>query len=124
MGEIETTKNPELGLTVNKAKNEISSLDLINWVKDYYSGVVTELILWDFSEADISKITNDELKELIQVVRKTAIKRNGGKTALVFSKNIGYGLGRMYGALSEIEGIPFEYRSFRDIKDAEKWLGI
>ena len=124
MGKISTTKNSELDLTINTAEGEISHIDLINWVKDYYSGVVSKLMLWDFNEADVSKITNDELKKIILEIKKTATMRNGGKTALVFSKNIGFGMGRMYGAFSEIEGIPFEYRSFRNIEDAKTWLGV
>ena len=124
MGKISTTKDSELGLTINTAEGEISYTDLISWVKDYYSGVVTKLMLWDFNEADVSKITNDELKKIVLEIKKTATIRNGGKTALVFSKNIGFGMGRMYGAFSEIEGLPSEYRSFRSIEDAKIWLGI
>jgi hypothetical protein len=58
------------------------------------------------------------------VAKKYAHLRKGGRSALVLSKDVGYGIGRMYGALSEIENIPYEIRSFRDIKDAREWLGV
>jgi hypothetical protein len=57
MGKINTTKESELNLTINTSKGEISYIDLINWVKDCYSGAVTKLILWDFRGTAVSKIT-------------------------------------------------------------------
>ena len=51
--------------------------------------------------------------------------RKGGKSAFVFSKDVEFGLGRMFEALSEgKEGMPVEYRSFRDINEAREWLCV
>ena len=98
--------------------------DMLNWVVEYYSGAVTECILWDFSEADLSELTNDELRQIVLEVRKRSIDRTGGKTALVFQRDLDFGIGRVFGSFSEIEDMPFEYRSFRNITEAKKWIGV
>ena len=124
MGSIETVKDFDKKLTTNIAKGEFSCDELLDWVRDYYSGAVTELILWDFSKADISKITNEEFQKIANEVKKVSNTRAGGKTALVFSQDIGFGLGRMYETFSDISNMPFGYRSFRSISEAKHWLGI
>ena len=124
MGSIETVKDFDKKLTTNVAEGEFSCDELLDWVRNYYLGAVTELILWDFSKADISKITNEELRKIANEVKKVSNTRAGGKTALVFSQDIGFGLGRMYEAFSRISSMPFEYRTFRSISEAKDWLGI
>ena len=42
MGEINTTKDLEQELTINITKGEISYIELINWITDYYSGVIID----------------------------------------------------------------------------------
>lgn len=110
MGSIKTEIDFDKRLTTNIAEGRISYEDLSSSINDYYSGPVTQLNLWNFSGADLSKITSDEIMKIINLV-KMVIDRSGaranGKTALVFSKDIGFGLGRMFGALSEIEDIQF-----------------
>ena len=61
---------------------------------------------------------------MIKVVIDRSSERADGKTALVFSKNTGFGLGRMFGALSEIEDVQIEYMSFRSISKAKEWLDV
>ncbi len=82
----------------------------------------TTLILWDFTNATWSGIATDELQELTRKAKKYS--RKGGKTALVFSKDIDFGIGRMLEAFAEMEAYDYEFGSFRNRKDAKEWLDI
>ena len=64
------------------------------------------------------------MKEIVYVAKKYAHLRKGGKAALVFHDDLGFGIGRMFGILSELENISYEIRNFRDINDARKWLDL
>ena len=124
MEPLETIYDLAKDLTIVKAKGKVKAQDLLNWTAEYYSGKVTALILWDFSEADIGDVPMDHLKELAVAARRKADVRRGGKSALVFSRDVDFGLGRMFETLSEIEKTPVLYNSFRDISKAISWLGV
>ncbi len=72
----------------------------------------------------MSKITSDEFRKITKEVKNRSNKRAGGKTAFVSTKDIGFGLGRMFEILAEIEGIQFEYKNFKSITEAKEWLGV
>ena len=124
MGSIETSKEIPSELTVNKAKGKLTAEELLIWVSDYYSEITTKLILWDFNEADLSSITSEEFMEIAREVKNRSDLRVEGKTAFVFNSDLGFGLGRMFQAFSEIEGTQFEFMSFCDVVEAKKWLGL
>ena len=124
MGTIETKKDFDRKLTTNTAAGRLTQEDFLNWVADYYSGAVTEFILWDFSKADLSGITNEEFRNILKEVKKISHKRKGGKTAFVSKNDLGFGLGRMFEILAGIEDIQFEYMNFRSVSEARKWLGV
>lgn len=125
MGSVETTYDLTKDLTIVKAKGKMKVQDLLNWIAEYYSGKVTALILWDLTEADIGDVSVDQLREVAKEARKKADLRRGGKSAFVFSRDLGFGLGRMFEAFLEgNEGSPVRYKSFRDINEAREWLGV
>ncbi|MFC1884548.1 hypothetical protein ACFL2O_07245 [Thermodesulfobacteriota bacterium] len=124
MGTIKTTKDMSLNLTINLAEGIILYDDMSTWITEYYSGTVTNLILWDFREADLSKIKTEEFAELARLIKRKADLRQGGKTALVFKRDLEFGLGRMFEVFSELEDLSFEFMSFRSIEEAREWLGV
>ena len=124
MGTITTSKDTSINLTTNIAKGKLSYDNLLSWVNDYYAGRITKYILWDLTEADLSKIKIEEFRKLAEVIKRNSGMRKGGKTALVFKRDLEYGLGRMFEVFSEMQDIKFEFMSFRDVEKAKKWLGI
>jgi len=124
MGSIETSKEIPSELTINKAKGKLTAEELLIWLSEYYSGITTKLILWDFNEADLSSITSEEFMEIAKEVKNRSDLRAEGKTAFVVNNDLGFGLGRMFQAFSEIEGTQLEFMSFRDVVEARKWLGL
>lgn len=124
MGSIQSTRDEVLDLTVHVARGRLLYDDLLDWVSRCYSEMDTSLSLWDFTEAEVSGITTPEFRNLAREMKKRPSARTRGKTALVFAGNGGFGLGRMFAAFSEMEQLPSQYRSFRSMSEARRWLGI
>lgn len=124
MGQIQATRIDADRLTMIKASGKFEAQEMFDWLNNYYAGKVTKFILWDFAQADLSALKTEELRAFAAEARLRARSRKGGKTALVFSRDSNFGLGRLFEALAEMEAVPFEVRSFRSMKKARSWLGL
>jgi hypothetical protein len=124
MAFFESLHDREKSLTFHKVKGLLSAVEFMSAASVFYSGNTALNVFWDFTEVDLSKISPDELRQIVREIRICANAREGDKTALVFSTDFGYGLGRMIETFSEIENMPFELRSFRSFEKAEEWLGV
>ena len=80
--------------------------------------------MWDLTRAEISSYKTEHIIALVRKVKQYHHLRKGGKTAMVISKDLDYGLTRIYQAYAETEGIAFEIRIFRDMEKAKEWLGV
>lgn len=124
MASVTSLHNREKSLTVYKVKGLLSAEEFISATKAVYTENMTFNVLWDLTEVDFSRISTDEIMQIVREIRIYADARAGGRTALVFSTGLGFGLGRMVEAFSEIENMPFDIRSFKSLEEAEEWLGI
>ena len=124
MASIESLHNREKSLTVYKVKRLLSAEEMISAIKTFYTENMTFNVLLDLTEADLSLISTDEIIQIVREIRTYADARAGGRTALVFSRALEYGLGRMSEAFYQMENIPIDIRSFRNLEKAEAWLGI
>lgn len=123
MGTIETHSNKELNLTIHTVSGEVTAKELILEVETYYHlGEATRLILWDFSEASLTAITSKDVTWIAKHTSQYAGERIGGKTALVFSSDLGFGLGRMYDIRQDIEKSQLAHMCFRSRQEAMEWL--
>jgi len=124
MASIKSLHNREKNLTFHKVNGLLMAGEFISASKSFYTENITLNVLWDLTEVDLSKISTNEIMQIVREIRIYADARAGGKTALVFSTGLGFGLGRMIEAFSEIEDMPIDIRSFKSLEKAEEWLGI
>ena len=124
MGSISAQYDPEIDLTIVTAKGMITADDLLDWGNRYYKGPITQLILWDVTNADLSALQADQLKQIAENMSRISEARRGGKTAFVYDKPLEYGIGRMFQAYSEMEDMPFKVQSFQSFDEAREWLGV
>ncbi|MDJ0669328.1 MAG: hypothetical protein QNJ61_18745 [Desulfobacterales bacterium] len=124
MGTISAKYDLAKDLTIVTAKGVITADDLLDWGNNYYEGQITSLILWDVTNADLSSLQADQLREIAENMSRISEVRKGGKTAFVYDKPLEYGIGRMFQAYSEIEDMPFEVQSFQSFDEAKAWLGV
>ena len=121
---IETTYDFTQDLTLFKVVGTMTAADFYDCLDSYYAKGFTPLTLWDLTQADLSKITAEEISALAQYCRNLAEARRGGKTAIVFDTLHDFGLGRMFETQLEIVGLPIEVHVCLSLDEARHWLGI
>jgi hypothetical protein len=122
MANIETTVDDENDLTVFTVKGELTAKEIIHHASEYYAKKPTRFVLWDVTSGTVGTISNDDFRQIAEQMKNYTSKRKGGKTAFVAKSIVDFGLGRMYGAFAEVEGLPVAYRTFRTIEEAKKWI--
>jgi plasmid stabilization system protein ParE len=119
---ILSTADIKRNLTIYTCKGQISVDEVKKKVKSFYEGAPSLHVIWDFTEADLSSITADEIRALASGVERLAHSREGGKTAIVAPEDISYGFGRMYQIFAEIYAQIAYIQVFRSRSEAERWL--
>ena len=119
---ILSTADSKRNLTIYTCRGQISVDEIKKKVKSFYEDAPSQNVIWDFTEADLSSITADEIRALASGVKKLAHSREGGKTAIVAPEDISYGFGRMYQIFAEIYAQIADIQVFRSRSEAERWL--
>ncbi len=80
-------------------------------------------VLWDLREANFTDLETSTLRQIAEFIKlKYAPHYSDHKAALVASKNLEYGLCRVYAVYANI--LPIDIRVFRTLEDAYGWFGI
>ena len=124
LGEINTKIKTDYNLTIFKANGKITFEEITSTIVKYMGGTVTKYIIWDFMDCTIPFLSTDKIHELIEFLKKYTLQRGEGLTALVFSRDVHFGLGRMVETYLQIEKYSIPIKCFRDIESAYDWFGI
>lgn len=119
---IETVADPERELTTITASGEITADEIIKAIEDFYAGELTRKVLWIMTDASFDKLTSEDVRRMAETTEKYSHMRRTGKTALVFSADTGFGLGRMHEAFRDLQASPVRQESFRSLDEALRWL--
>ena len=96
--------------------------DIINALKDLYEFETTSKVIWNFSDCDVTSLLYDDLSSFIDAAKGFAHRRVNGKTALVGSSDLAFGIGRMHITLADLERYPIPLQIFRSVDEALAWL--
>ena len=119
---ITTTISHDRALTIHTVTGDPPFDELMATLKQFWESQPTRNLLWDFSEARLAHISYSEARKIIDYVRPQTEKRAGGKTALVGSKDIEYGMSRTLKALREFQNPSYQLEVFRSMEEASQWL--
>ncbi len=122
MARIEKKIEKNKDLTILVVTGKVSSDEITDALRDFYKSGFTLKLLLDFSNSEFSDLPSDQLPLIISVAKSYAHLREGGKTAIVMSSGVGFGIGRMYETLSEIEQHPITHNICKSIDEAMDWL--
>jgi len=112
-------------LTIFTVIGDVEFDELVHTHNSYGDAGLTRFEIYDLRNGTLESFTSEQMNQLA-IVGKASIdlRPKGCKTALVVSKDIDFGMGRVYQALSEIEGVTWETEIFRSMDEAYQWLNI
>ena len=113
----------EINVSFAKFEGEITSNILGEYIRESYNDPdwqKNQNSLCDLREADLL-LSSDEMNE---IVRSYAQDDQANKLAMIVSRDLEFGMSRMFEILTEDKGIWKEYKIFRNITEAKQWLGI
>lgn len=109
------------GVTVLTVSGPIRLDDLRDTLGELYTGNTPEppvRFLWDLRDAELNW-SADDIKQFSEWVRRNR-QPGEGKTAVVVSRDLHFGLARMYEVFSS--DLPVEFVVFRDLDAAAAWV--
>ena len=119
---IEESTDSKKHLSIQSISGVVTGDELVSAVTQFYSTNPTTNVLLDFRNADVTALSNDDIKKLLVLVEQHSSKRFKGKTAFVVKDDISFGLSRMYQNYAEMYELPIANRVFRDFQQAMDWL--
>jgi hypothetical protein len=120
---IEIDTDSDKQLTIFKVTGEATFEEGLSANKEFYSGNPTQNVIWDFREANLTKITSDQFQQIVDSVQHLTGKRKGGKTAFLASRDLEFGVARMTQAFTEMNASPLNVKVFKSIDEATLWIG-
>ncbi len=109
-------------LTIFTASGELTFSEQMDALRSFYDGEPTPYVIWDFRQISGNRISSAELRNIIEFVKRHTQKRTTGRTALVTSSDLDFGLSRMGAIISDLELLPWTIRPFRDLDEALNWI--
>ncbi|MBC2737707.1 MAG: hypothetical protein HF981_25335 [Desulfobacteraceae bacterium] len=122
MALIKRSNIKDASLTILTVSGVVTCQDVIHALEDFFKNDVTPNLLWDYTDADVSEITEKCMNQIIAIAKSNAHLREKGRTAIVGRGDVTFGLSRMYEILSELREHPIQHHVFRNIDEAITWL--
>lgn len=122
MGRITTSSDTENGLTVFTVIDKVDAEQLLRRVISFLTEEPTRFVLWDFRAGSLASLGSEDLKNIVEQGKQFADSRKGGRTAIVCSTDLDFGLSRMFQVYAETSHVPFEISVFRNFDEAGAWL--
>lgn len=119
---VEKRMDRDRNLTIFKGHGTITADEIVDALVEFYRSGSTLNALWDLAEADLTAIRGGEIDRIITTAKDHAHEREGGKTAILVSREVDFGIARRYEITSETRQHPISHYVFRDRDEALKWL--
>jgi len=119
---VRTVIDLEKGITKHVATGDVVNDEMFEAQREFYETGPTLLQFWDMAECSVTDITVGGMRTFIERASRKGQARKDGKTAVVVSSQLQYGLARMAEAFGEFVSLPFAFRVFKDRDEALAWL--
>ena len=123
MGSITRSVESETNLTVMTVVGEADAPMVLAEILSFLLVAPTRQVLWDIRLGILTEMSPNALRMIVHRAGPFARVRDGGQTAIVCSRDVDFGLCRMFQTFAEQSKIPFEIHVSRDIDEARRWLG-
>lgn len=119
---IKSHLDKDRNLTTYLCSGQVTLAEIREQLLAFYSGRPTLNTIWDYSAADLSGLSRNDITSVAEFVKTAAHSRDGGKTALVFPADMLMTMGPLLEALAEIEVPEAKIKIHQDIQAALDWI--
>jgi len=120
--QVDKTKN----LIIYTLTGELILDDIQSTIKSFWEAYELTLnALWDARRAKLTNLKSSDMESIAAFIGQYTHRfeeRKGGKSAVVASSDLQYGLSRILGTLYEIKDFPTKLQIFRQMDEAMEWL--
>ena len=120
--QVDKTKN----LVIYTLTGELTLDDIQSTIKSFWEAhELTLNALWDARRAKLTNLESSDMESITAFIGQYTHRfeeREGGKSAVVASSDLQYGLSRILGTLYEIKDFPTKLQIFRQMDEAMEWL--
>lgn len=113
-------------LTIFVMTGEPNLDEIHNAIRSFWEAhELTVSALWDVRQAQLNNLKSSDVEKIAAIIGQYAHRfeeRKAGKTAVVASSDLQYGLSRILGTFYEIEDFPTQLKIFRIMDEAFEWL--
>lgn len=96
--------------------------ELIDAAGKFYADEPSSFAICDMSQANLRLFSSADVQRMLNFTVQRAQSRSGGKTAIIASGDLEFGLSRMYQSMADIADHPVSIRVFRSEEEALLWL--
>jgi hypothetical protein len=122
MATIDITVHPKWDLTEKIVTGDLTIVEVTAELARFYAGPITKHVLWDFSRATFASIGAADVADFSTTAVSLLRSRWGGKSAIVSTSGLGFGMSRMYEAYRETNQDELPYMTFSTRQEAIDWL--
>ena len=112
----------KLNLTTYICTGPVTAGEIEKQVRILYQGTPSLNALWDFTEADVSALSPEDIRGVARTVKDTSHSRAGGRTALVFTTAMLTEMGPLLVSISEIEVPDAKIKVFNELSAGLAWI--
>jgi len=117
-----TRNEIESDVTVFEVRGATSAEEIAAAAAEFYRQGPTLHTIWDVSKGSLAGLSFDLVCDLARRFTHDFPTRRGGRTAIVASKAVDYGVARMIDAVATLEETPFAVRIFYQFDEALAWI--
>lgn len=113
----------QTNLSIFTARGQLDASELVATYRAFIERGPTPFVLWDFTAATLAGLSVRSVQDLAkQVVKLNNGCRRGGRSAVVCSREIDFGVANLVIAYARLEGHAVHVQTFRTADDAMRWL--
>ena len=108
--------------TEHIATGDVIDEEMFEAQRDFYENGPTRFQLWDMTGCSVTLVTIGGMRTFIERAAQKGKARKNGKTAVIVSSQLQFGLARMAEAFGEFSSLPFAFHIFREREGALAWF--
>jgi hypothetical protein len=120
---IKTEVDESRDLTIHTLRGKIPASNVKDVLEAFFKDRPTKNVLWDLRDAEPEgEVLSQDVELLATLTKKYEGLREKGRTALVASSDLVFGLAKMYQAFANIEGVKHPVEVFRSMDEAVRFI--